>query len=195
MKKLVVLDFDGTIYRGDSLLDFAKFCSKKRYYTSLFAIILPFIACKMGLYSRDKMKLIFLRINFLPYTKHLLFKKGQAFFKMHQNKLYKSAVAYIHACDRTNTRLVILSASCVEWLKPFSEFLSCELISTKLQYSQEKTFTGQFEGENCVGIQKLKALKAQIDLSNYGEIIAFGNSKSDLLLKQIATSYHHCYFS
>lgn len=195
MKKLVILDFDGTIYRGDSLLDFAKFCSSKRYYKSLFAIILPLIACKMGLYSRDKMKLIFLRINFSPYTKHLLFEKGQTFFKEHQNKLYTSAVAYIQQSDRTNTRLVILSASSEEWLKPFCEFLGCELISTKLQYSQEKTFTGQFEGENCVGIQKLKALETQIDLSNYVEIIVFGNSKSDLLLKQIATSYHHCYFS
>lgn len=195
MKKLVVLDFDGTIYRGDSLLDFAKFCSKTRYYKSLFAIILPFIASKMRLYSRDKMKLIFLRINFSQYTKHLLFEKGKVFFTKHQNKLYKSAVDYIQQSDRTNSRLVILSASCVEWLKPFSEFLSCELISTKLAYSPEGNFNDHFDGENCVGVQKLKALESQIDLRDYSEIIVFGNSKSDLLLKQIATSYHHCYFS
>lgn len=195
MKKLVVLDFDGTIYRGDSLLDFAKFCSKKRYYKSLFAIIFPFIACKMGLYSRDKMKLIFLRINFSPYTKHLLFEKGHSFFKAHQNKLYTSAVAYIQQSDRTNTRLVILSASSEEWLKPFCEFLDCKLISTRLHYTPEGNFSGHFEGENCVGMQKLTTLESELVLSDYAEIIIFGNSKSDLLLKQIATSYHHCYFS
>lgn len=194
MKKLMVFDFDGTLYEGDSLLDFAKFCSKKQYYKSLLIIVLPYIGSKFGIYSRDKMKITFLRVNFSGYSKQDLYDKGQLFFEVNKMKIFKNAFEFIKQGNRNNWKCIIVSASCEEWLRPFSDYLECDLVATKLKYTREDYFSGKFEGKNCVGEQKIYALKSHLDLADFSEIEMFGNAESDRLFGQIATNYHHRYF-
>lgn len=192
MKRLIILDFDGTIYQGDSMRDFALFLNPFRYYCSLFLISIPFLLSSIKIIHRNHVKRIFLFINFRNYTSEALTQKGQEFFEQFQSNLLPSFKQYFEENKDTGTFL-ILSGSCKEWLSPFAEELNIPLLATELQYKDNKT-TGIWEGENVIGKEKRNMIERQYALSNYDEIIAYGDSNSDRELEPICTSFHFRYF-
>lgn len=192
MKRLVILDFDGTIYQGDSMRDFAKFLSPSRYYFSLFLISVPYLLSIAKIIHRNQIKRIFLYTNFRNFSAEELAEKGESFFQKYRSKLFPSFLTYFDE-NRANTSFVILSGSCKEWVLPFAKELDVPLITTELHYSKGKT-TGTWLGENLVGEEKRNAISKHYALSEYDEIIAFGDTKSDRALEAICTDFHFRYF-
>ena len=47
--------------------------------------------------------------------------------------------------------------------------------------------TGEFKGKNCNGEEKVKRIKAHLMLSEYDEILAFGDSSGDEAMLSLAT--------
>ena len=193
MKKLVILDFDGTIYKGDSLLHFARFLSPAKYYGSLFLIAFPVIFSKLGLLSADRLKELFFKIHLRGFSQSELKERGQAFFEANRARLFSKAVEFIQL-QQQDSRCIVVSASCDEWLQPFCDFLKTELICTQLDYDDNGNCTGTILGQNIKGKAKISALQQVINLSEYDEITAFGNSSEDLILADISQSYHHRFF-
>lgn len=193
MKKLVILDFDGTIYKGDSLLHFARFLNPAKYYGSLFLIAFPIIFSKLGLFSADRLKELFFKIHLRGFSQSELKERGQAFFEANRARLFSKAVEFIQL-QQQDSRCIVVSASCGEWLQPFCDFLKTELICTQLEYDENGNYTGTILGENVKGKAKISALQQLINLSDYDEITAFGNSKEDRILADISQSYHHRFF-
>ena len=70
--KLAILDFDGTLYRGDSMRDFARFLNPVRYYISLLKLSFPYIQMLTGNASRNDLKSLFLKYNFAGYSEQEL---------------------------------------------------------------------------------------------------------------------------
>jgi HAD superfamily phosphoserine phosphatase-like hydrolase len=192
MKRLVILDFDGTIYQGDSMRDFAKFLNPLRYYYSLFLISIPYLLSCCRLIHRNNIKKIFLFINFRNYSPQLLTEQGELFFQEFRAKLLPSFLTYFKK-NKDQGAFVILSGSCKEWLLPFADELNIPLIATKLRYRNNKS-TGSWRGENLVGKEKKKAIERFYSLSDYDEIIAFGDTNSDRELEPICTTFHFRYF-
>lgn len=60
-----------------------------------------------------------------------------------------------------------------------------ELISTKLKSINEIS-TGKYLGANCYGFEKVRRIIEKYNLSEYNEIYAYGDSKGDLPMLQIA---------
>lgn len=192
MSKLIILDFDGTIYRGDSMRDFAKFSNKKTYYFSLFIISLPFVLSSIGLFRRATIKKMFLNINFKGISKSELEELGRNFFKLHEKRLFPTALEFIE--EHQKETIIIVSGSCREWLEPFSQELNIPLYPTVLNYDSSEIYLGSISGKNNVGNAKIETVKKHFNLSDFEEIISFGDSKSDKLLKEISTSYYHNFF-
>jgi HAD superfamily phosphoserine phosphatase-like hydrolase len=193
MSKLIILDFDGTIYNGDSMRDFAKFSNKGAYIFSLLIISFPFIISKIGLIDRDIIKKIFIKINFKGISKNELEKRGKKFFQLHQKFLFPKALKYIK--EQQDETVIIVSGSCNEWLAPYGEALNLELFSTELNYDSSGMNLGSISGKNNVGAAKIQKIKEHFNLTAFDEIISFGDSKSDLVLKEISTSYYHKFFN
>jgi HAD superfamily phosphoserine phosphatase-like hydrolase len=193
VKKLVVLDFDGTIYKGDSLLHFARFLNPAKYYGSLFLIAFPVLFLKLGLLSAERLKVMFFSIHFRGFSQSELQERGQAFFEANRTRLFSKAVSYIRE-QQPDSRCIVVSASCSEWLRPFCDFLQLELICTALEYDAAGNSTGKIQGENVKGIEKIKALQQKIQLADYDSVVAFGNSQEDRILADISQSYHHRFF-
>jgi phosphatidylglycerophosphatase C len=193
VKKLVILDFDGTIYKGDSLLHFARFLNPAKYYSSLILIAFPVLFSKLGLFSSDRLKELFFKIHLRGFSQSELQERGQAFFEANRARLFSKAVNYIRE-QQHESRCIVVSASCGEWLQPFCDFLKTELICTQLEYSVEGKCTGTILGENVKGKAKISALKQVVNLSEYEEITAYGNSTQDRILADISHAYHHCFF-
>ena len=125
MKKLVILDFDGTIYKGDSLLHFARFLNPVKYYGSLLLIAFPVLFSKLGLFSADRLKELFFKIHFRGFSQSELQERGQAFFKANRARLFSKAIDFIQS-QQCDSHCIVVSASCGEWLQPFYDFLKTE---------------------------------------------------------------------
>lgn len=194
MKKLAVLDFDGTIYNGDSMLDFARFLNEKTYKRSLFRISGIYILTLLGLVNRNRLKAKFLKINFTGKPKDLLESKGVKFYQIFQSRLMPNAIKWIEKFQSEGHDIIIISGSCKEWLLPFCKALNSDLISTELAYKNDLC-TGKWASRNLTGEQKKIALKEYLKgKPNYDYIIAFGDKKSDKELKPVVNEYHHRYF-
>lgn len=194
MKKLVILDFDGTVYKGDSLLHFARFLNPGKYYGSLFVIAFPFVLSKLGLLSADRLKVLFFRIHLKRFSPTELQEKGMVFFEKNQSNLFPKAIDFIRKEHEQGSRCIVVSASCREWLQPFCDFLKTELICTQLEYDSAGKCTGSIQGENVKGMAKIAALQQVVNFTDYETVIAFGNSKEDRILATVSHHYHHRFF-
>lgn len=193
MKTLVLLDFDGTMYKGDSLLDFARFLNPKKYRRSLFSIawMLPFSWLRPS--TRDRMKARFLKQNFAGIEQQELWDKGRIFHQNHKDNCFPKALNWLREVNRETHEIVLVSASCREWLEPFAVDWNVGLICTQLDY-RDKRCTGEWIGSNLRGVEKVKRVRQEFDLSSYEKIIAYGNEPSDLAFKQIAQCVEINYF-
>lgn len=171
-----VYDFDGTIYRGDSSIDFFLFCLKRKP-VSVFAAV----------------KTAFL---FLPYKLHLITKEElkSAFF---------SFVKYFSAADslvldfwaENEKRIedfylrqkensdIIISASPAFLLEPVCKKLGIKLIATEADVK-----TGRLTGKNCRAQEKLNRLllesestKTELKIDSF-----YSDSLSDLPLAAVS---------
>lgn len=194
MKKLVILDFDGTVYKGDSLLHFAHFLNPVKYYGSLFVIAFPFVLSKLRLLPADRVKVLFFRLHLKGFSSTELQERGAAFFGKHQSSLFPKAIDFIRKEQAQGSRCIVVSASCKEWLQPFCDFQKTELICTQLEYDSVGKCTGSIQGENVKGMAKIAALRQVVDLADYDTVIAFGNSKEDRILATVSQHYHHRFF-
>lgn len=195
MKKLAVLDFDGTIYKGDSMLDFAKFLHRKKYFTSLFILSFRYPFYLIGLISRNDIKAFFVRYNFSGYSQSDLKEKGIAFFNTHQHKCYPSALEWIKNAQ-VEYELIVLSGSCPEWLAPFAQSFGAQVLGTVLTYDNNSICTGELDGKNVTGPMKVQVLKTYLESAEaFEHIIGFGDQKSDLHLEDLCDKFHLNYFS
>lgn len=192
--KLAILDFDGTIYRGDSMRDFARFINPWRYYISLLRLMIPYLQLMFNSASRNDLKAAFLRYNFSGYSEKELNEKGVKFYEKYVKHCYPSALEWIAKEQREDTKLLILSGSCPPWLRPFSSAFGADLICTELEFEND-ICTGKWLGKNMTGYAKREALESY--LQQHSEInysIAMGDKKSDAISGALADEYYQNYF-
>ncbi|MDQ7068619.1 MAG: HAD family hydrolase [Sulfurimonas sp.] len=86
---------------------------------------------------------------------------------------------------KNGDRVVIVSASMRCWLEPFATKHKVELLCTELAFKDGK-FTGHFATPNCHGEEKLRRVKAHLNLDNFQKIYTYGDSSGDDAILAIA---------
>ena len=158
-RKMNVYDFDGTIYKGDSSVDFTRFCigKNKKCWRAIPKIIAAGIRYALKRISTKEFKEVF-----FSYLKHLdptdVDSLISEFWKTHRCKI---AAWYD---KKRNADDLVISASPKFLLEPIIRSLGINnLIATEMDKN-----SGVIEGENCKGAEKVRRLKeeyvsAQID--------------------------------
>ena len=145
--KLNVYDFDGTIYDGDSSVDFIKYLMKKNKKSLLHIpkMIYYFIKYKMKLISKEKMKECFFEIlnNFNNIDEII-----NDFWKKNEYKIKD----FFKNSKQNN--IIIASASPEFLLKPIKEKYNVK----DLFASPIDKYTGKYNGVNCHGVEKIKVI-------------------------------------
>lgn len=148
--KVIAYDFDGTIYNGDSSIDFYKFCLKKKKSICKYWLkqLLFFGLYILGIKTKTEMKEIFFCFLKNFENKEELLKE---FWEKHE---YKIKAWYL---QKEHTKDIIISAS--------PEFL-LEIPAKKLKVkgliaSVVDIHTGRFLKENCHGMEKVKRIKEE----------------------------------
>ncbi|MCF6212478.1 MAG: HAD-IB family hydrolase [Flavobacteriaceae bacterium] len=192
IKKLYLFDFDGTISSKDSFIHFfIKMIKPKEIISRIFLNLLKIMYLFFCFRNKSKLKEFLISIFLKNKSKAEIERLGIEYNEKYIKKIIREdALDYINKLQNEENVIYIVSASLYFWLKPFSEELNVNLISTKLHY-ENNIFTGKFDGKNCNGKEKLNRLQKKLDLKIFSEIISFGDSKGDDELFKISTEKHY----
>ncbi len=143
-------DFDGTIYDGDSSVDFYLFCLKKNKKVLLQ---LPIQIWGVILYILGIIDKTAFKEKVFSFLKRI--DNVDDYIKEFWNKKYAKIKSWYF--DQKEDTDIIISASPEFLLKPLEKKLNVKIIATKVDKK-----TGKFLGKNCYGTEKVKRFKEQI---------------------------------
>ena len=169
---LNVYDFDGTIYKGDSSVDFYLYALKNRPVLARYAPIqaLGFFLYGLKLINKTKMKEHF--FSFLSGVDGKILVE-----EFWEHNYYKIHKWYL---DLQQTEDIIISASPEFLLLPICQRLGIRhLIASRVDVQ-----SGSFLGENCYGNEKVRRLFTEYHVSHIDNF--YSDSQSDLPLAQIS---------
>ncbi|MFT4523930.1 MAG: phosphatidylglycerophosphatase C [Granulosicoccus sp.] len=190
--ELHLFDFDGTITSRDSLLDFASFVVGPKLSKVYLAIVSPVISLmKLGVLKRANAKTMFLKLHFLGMSKTELSKLADEYLEQSKrNDLFRpKALLAIKSAQNSGHTICIVSASLDIWLEPFAKHFDSGLLCTKALFEDEK-FTGNLDGKNCNFNEKPRRVQSKYDLSGFSRVVAYGDSKGDEAMFDLADEHH-----
>jgi len=190
-KSIAFFDFDGTIVKGDSLLKFTRFAVGNGKFLAGVVVLSPILlAYKLKLIPNYKAKQKMLSCFFKGMKKDDFYQIANEYSLKHIDKIVRlSAIEKIQWHKTRGHKVVIVSASIECFLKPWCNKNKLELIATKLEITDR--VTGNLLSRNCYGIEKVNRIKKKYDLSQYKYIYAYGDSKGDKEMLELANEKHY----
>lgn len=192
MKKLVLFDFDGTITTKDTLIEFVLFYRGRHQYLFGIFMLAPMLALYVTkLIPNWKAKQHFLS-HYFKGEKISDFNSRCLDFstKVLPSLIRPQAIEAIEEYRKQNVTIAVVSASAENWVKPWCDKYEMICLATKLEV-KDGTITGKLSGRNCYGDEKVCRIKECFNLSDYHEIIAYGDSSGDKEMLKLA---HHPFY-
>ena len=168
-----VYDFDGTIYDGDSTVDFWLFCMKER--PGVFLKCLPRTLSAAVLYVLGRIPKETWKERFFSFLKEMP-ADGERVGRFWETHFSRIKPWYLEGKQESD---VIISASPVFLLKPVSRRLGAALIATEVDPG-----TGRFSGRNCSGEEKVRRFRREYPEGTIDKF--YTDSKKDLPMASIA---------
>ncbi len=187
-KTIAFFDFDGTITRKDTMLEFIKFSKGNGNYIIGMMILSPsLLLMKFGLLSKKVAKEKMLGYFFAGTQINEFNKTCQQFIEQKVPSLIRTdAMNKIREHLSNGNEVVVVSASAENWMSGWCLANGLKVIATKLEVINNK-ITGKLNGENCNGIEKVNRIKQAYDPANYDAIYCYGDTEGDQPMLQIAT--------
>jgi HAD superfamily phosphoserine phosphatase-like hydrolase len=190
MKKLILCDFDGTLFKKDSFPLFIKFhCGALKLYFGYLLFSPLIILYYLNLFDGELLKKKMFNFYFKNSTETELEKKGELFVNevlLKDELLNNSLLNTLQGYKKEGAEICIVSASLDIWIKPIATRFNYNFLCTELKYTNN-IYLGEFLTKNCNNIEKKIRVQQHYDLDLFGEIIAFGDSKGDKYLMELAT--------
>lgn len=184
---LALFDFDGTITKRDTLGGFILFARGWPEYILGGIALSPVILLeKLNLIPSQRAKEMVLEFFFKGTPVHTFQELCERYAKEVIPKwVNKYAAESIANHVQNQDRVVVVSASPGHWVEIWASDNGLECIATRLEEKDQK-ITGKILGENCKGEVKVRRIKGYLNLDDYQEIYAYGDSKDDLPMLMLA---------
>lgn len=179
-KTLAVFDFDGTITTRDTLLEFIRFYSGNIKFVIGFLVTSPVIVLsKLKIVPNWRAKEVVLTWFFNNEELDVFNAKGKSFSSDKTPRLVRpKALQAMNEYLQSGTRVIVVSASAENWVKPWCDAMGVECVATRLETISGK-LTGKIAGKNCYGPEKVQRIKEKLDLTAYEHIVVYGDSAGD----------------
>jgi phosphatidylglycerophosphatase C len=187
MKTLVLFDFDETLYKKDSLLEFTKFVTGHfEFYIGIFILSVSILKMKLGILTNEKVKQKYIYYFFKDHSYALFTEKGIAFGNQNIEKnlnfiLFQKLKYHLEK----KHDIYIVTASVPEWIQPWANKYNIDVIGTNIEIKND-FLTGYFSTKNCFGQEKVNRIREIINLKTYEKIIVYGFGKGDQEMLQLA---------
>lgn len=184
---IAFFDFDGTITTDDSLLKFIRFVVGDLKFLIGLSILSPIlIVYKFKLIPNYRAKQIMLSYFFKGMKEQAFMEVARKYSLEHIDCIVRAkAMEKIQRHKSDGDQVVVVSASLEYWLRPWCDQNNIELIATKLEILEGKV-TGNLLTKNCYGIEKVNRIKEIYTLEDFETIYAYGDSRGDREMLEIA---------
>ena len=184
---LALFDFDGTITTDDSLLKFIRFVVGDLKTVWGMTMLSPMlIAYKLKLIPNHKAKQMMFSYFFKDMSEEKFKQVASEYSLKHIDTILRpKAMKKIEWHKKQGHKIVVVSASLECWLKPWCDKHGLDLIATKPEI-KDGIITGKFLTKNCCGIEKARRVHETYNLSDYDRVYAYGDSRGDKELLELA---------
>jgi len=193
---IAFFDFDGTITTKDSLPCFIRYAvTTPNYLIGLLKLSPILIAYTLKLIPNYIAKEKLIVYFFKDWNTHDFQQLAKQFSLEEIDKITRpKAIKQIKWHQQQGHKVVVVSASIEYWLKPWCDKNHIDLISTRLEIRNDK-ITGKFATQNCYGSEKASRIKEQYNLTEYNIIYAYGDSRGDTEMLELANKPFYQYFN
>jgi HAD superfamily hydrolase (TIGR01490 family) len=179
-RAIAFFDFDGTITKKDTLLEFIKYSKGNTAFYAGFCLHAHYLlAYKLKIITNQKAKEKILTHFFgnMPLDSFQQFCNRFMQEKIPQ-LIRPGAYKEIEKLQQNGVKIVIVSASPENWITQWSNQLNADLIATRLEF-KNNSVTGKIDGFNCHGNEKVRRIKEKFRLEDFTEIYAYGDTSGD----------------
>jgi phosphatidylglycerophosphatase C len=160
MSGIAIFDLDRTLTRRGCFTPFILYVAirRPRRFLSFHRIILAALLKIVGLYRRDDIKLLMWREVVGGLSREEAETLGNTFARVWiQNELRRQTKTNIKKHQEAGDRLILATAAMDIIADPIGRTLGFDdIISTRTHWTAEGRVSGNFDGENCYGEEKLR---------------------------------------
>lgn len=184
---VAAFDFDGTITTKDTLFDFIAFYHGKAKLIKGLCVLSPIlIAFKAGIISNSTAKEKLFSFFFKGESADKYNQICQSYANRITSICNQSTLEKINSHKQQNHKLIIVSASNANWIKPWAVSMGFDqVLGTEIEVKDEK-LSGKFSSPNCYGKEKANRLLALYPNRSEYVLYAYGDSNGDKELLALA---------
>jgi HAD superfamily phosphoserine phosphatase-like hydrolase len=193
---LALFDFDGTISSKDSVELFLKFVNNKwfYYYVKFILTLHLYILYKLGMINYQKLKNDRLYYLLKGLKESEIFSLANDFsINILPNILRRSALNRLEWHLSNKDEIYVVSASFDILLDNWCKSKKINLITNKFDFKR-LLINDIFQTPDCNGDEKVNRIKQIVKLEHYDIIYAYGDSKMDLPMLNIANKKYFKFF-
>lgn len=196
-KKISIFDLDGTLTKSDTYLPYLVGFLKRNPKRWLKASILPFAAVMFYLKIHDNqwLKTIFLKVILGGETKDNILAWNKIFLdRLFTEGLREDIVTILKKRQNAGDIILLSTASLDIYVPDIQNWFSINhLICTNTLW-QDDCLTGELDGNNCYGLEKLARVKSYMRKHNIsGEVSVYSDHASDWPIMNYADKAYAVY--
>lgn len=179
--KFAFFDFDGTLIKHDSFIQFARYCVGNTVLLKAIIKSSPWLLLwKAGIKSNSEAKEKLFSELFKGMRYEYFTEKCHEFVHYIIADERAEIVAKLNCHKKKGHNVIIVSASIRDWIEPWAEFNGVhEVLATEIEVDGHGRITGKFSTPNCHGQEKVRRIMDTIpDISGH-ESWAYGDSNGD----------------
>lgn len=187
-RKIAAFDFDGTLTRKDSFIEFIVFVhGRKKLILGLIRYVHIIILTKLKLFPNWKAKQKVFSHFFKGMSYDTFRSLGEAFSAEIAKFTNNKTLSILRQYQNTGSTIYVITASIEEWVRPFCSSICVDnVIATQVEVDNNGKLTGLFASKNCYGEEKVNRLKkCEPDRDNY-YLFTCGDSCGDINLLNYA---------
>lgn len=191
-KNLALFDFDGTLTRKDTFIEFIKhYHGATALYKGMAKHLAVLLKYKVGMvpnwHAKEK-----ILTHFFGGEPLATFDQKARDFSLNKipTLLRKQALARLYMHKERGDEVVVVSASAENWLAPWCALMEVKMLGTRLEVLEGRV-TGLIEGFNCYGQEKVNRINQLITTADYNHIYVYGDTRGDKEMLELATHKYY----
>ena len=190
--KVYAFDFDGTLTRRDTLIEFIRFAKGDKAFMLCFLRYSPLLVLmKLGLYPNWKAKQRVFSHCFRGMAVDTFNSLCSRFARDKARLMRPKGMKKLREVLAEGGKVVVVSASVNNWVEPFFAGIGGVYVVGTMVEEREGVLTGRFLTKNCYGEEKVTRLLQLFPERTQYWLTAYGDSRGDFELLDFANESYY----
>ena len=190
--KVYAFDFDGTLTRRDTLIEFIRFAKGDKAFLLCFLRYSPLLVLmKLGLYPNWKAKQRVFSHCFRGMAVDTFNSLCSRFACDKARLMRPKGMKKLRKVLAEGGKVVVVSASVNNWVEPFFAGIGGVYVVGTMVEEREGVLTGRFLTKNCYGEEKVTRLLQLFPERTQYWLTAYGDSRGDFELLDFANESYY----